>query len=442
MAGDDESTDEDQLRRWVEAVTEGRISSWRRTPAGGSRETYLVDVTSADGRSLPLVLRMESGGAFTGTEINVSKEATVYRALAGSGVPVPGVVGVAPGGAALLMERVPGTGDLADLSEDERHEVLAEFVEVVADLHNLDAAGLHLPGFARPRTPEEHATLDLRLWSDLAERGVPDLDPLVRYAGAHLRHHPPDSVARTVLVQGDTGPGNFVTDHGRITALVDMEFAHLGDPMDDLAWMLMRTAPIGVDLARHFDRYSERTGIPVLPRSLAYYEVAVQYRCAVTTSLAVARGGGARGWAPYLLVTQRYIRGMAEALCSCLGAELPAVPTPEVTPTGRAPYYEALLEGVRAAVKGIDDPRLREETRNLQIFVHHLRAIDRFGSELADQDRRDRGDTLGIADDDRSLASAAEEGGRSADREVLGYLLRRARRNEVLWASLLDRPRR
>jgi hypothetical protein len=93
-------------------------------------------------------------------------------------------------------------------------------------------------------------------------------------------------------------------------------------------------------------------------------------------------------------------------------------------------------------VKGIGDPALREEIRNLQIFVHYLQAFDRLGGELAEADRRDRRETLGIADDDRSLAGAAEEGGRTADGAVLGYLVRRTGRNAVLWASLLDRPRR
>src|SRR5579885_109265 len=88
------------VRRWVEQVCGGTVVSWQRAPTGGSRETYLVEVARA-GSSTALVLRAESGGSFAGTPINVAKEATVYRALEATAVPVPRVLGVAPGGPAL-----------------------------------------------------------------------------------------------------------------------------------------------------------------------------------------------------------------------------------------------------------------------------------------------------------------------------------------------------
>lgn len=432
--------DEAQRRGWVTAVTGGTITSWRRTPSGGSRETYLVDVASTDGASTPLVLRMEAGSSFTGTEINVEKEAVVYRALASTPVPVPRVLGVGPDGAAILMTRVQGTGDLDTLSDDERRGAVSALVDVVADLHNLDVDALDLPGFARPRSVAEHATLDLAMWGHLVA-GVPALDPLVRFAGGFLRGHPPDSVARTALVQGDTGPGNFVVDAGRVTALVDMEFAHVGDPMDDLAWILMRVAPWGMDMTADFARYGARTGIAVTPRSIAYYDVAVQYRCAATTSLAVARGGGARGWAPYLLVTQRYLLGIAATLGAYLGRVDPGRHDVVDAPTVRTPLYDSLLTGLRAAVKDIGDPDRREATRNLQILVHYLRADDQAGAALAEQDRMDRMDALGPVPD-ADLGAIAEEAGAGADVGVFEYLVRRTHRNAVLWATLLDRPRR
>ncbi len=39
-----------------------------------------------------------------------------------------------------------------------------------------------------------------------------------------------------VIVHGDFGPQNVLIEGGRITALVDWEFAHVGQPVDDLAW--------------------------------------------------------------------------------------------------------------------------------------------------------------------------------------------------------------
>ncbi len=431
---------DEAIRAWVEETAGGRITTLTRPPVGGSRELYFLDVERADGAVLPLVLRCESGGSFGGTEISPAREAVVYRALEPTDVPVPHVVGLAPGGAALLMERVAGSGDLSELGDAERAETMRDFVDALAALHNLDVDALALDGFRRPRRAEDHARFDLEMWAKLADDGVPHLDPLVRYAGAWLRAHAPSAVARTVLVQGDTGPGNFVFEHGTVTGIVDWEFAHVGDPMDDWAWVDMRMP--GEDLTELHDRYAHATGIAIDRERIRYYRAAVDYRCAVTTSLAVARGGGARGWAPYLLVTERYVLGLAERLSGLTGV-VETVELPEPVATPRTIYYDHLLDGIRTATRGIDDPGLREDTRSLQILVHYLRAHDEIGEEIERLDRADRMDTLGRdAFDEPRFTELVEGAGTMTDERVLRYLLRRTQRERLLWASVLDRARR
>ena len=175
----------------------------------------------------------------------------------------------------------------------ERTAALFDFVDALAELHAVEVDRLALEGFARPADAADHALLDLALWTSLlGEVGAPP-DPEIVYALAWLRRHPPAAVVRTVLVQGDTGPGNFVADGGRVTALVDWEFAHLGDPVDDLAWVEYRLAR--TPGAPAFDvltaRYEARTGVTVDRAALAYYAVLVQVRCAITTARTIARGG-------------------------------------------------------------------------------------------------------------------------------------------------------
>ena len=438
MAEEVRASLDESLAAWVENVLEGTLSWCVRTPGGGSRQSYFVRVTRPDGQETAAVLREEAGGSFSGTEINVAKEATVYRSLESSGVPVPAVLGVAPGGAALLLEMLSGDTALGD-SPDQQHETLMDFMRVIADLHRLDVERLDLPGLRRPASVADHAVLDLQMWGGLGA-SVPDLDPLVRYAGAYLVCHPPSEVSRTSLVQGDTGPGNFLAESGRITGLCDMEFAHIGDPMDDVAWITMRAGRLVPDLTPYLDEYSRRSGLPILQANVAYYALAVQYRCAVTTSLAVARGGGARGWPPYLLVTERYIRGIAAELSSLTGVPDTPVAVPDPPATPRTSWYDALLQGIKAGVRGIPDESLRDGTRNHQILVHYLRAYDRLGPEIQALEAADLQHSLGIAATDLDkLGQLAQEGGTAGDRAVLSYLLRRARRQAALWRTLLER---
>jgi aminoglycoside phosphotransferase (APT) family kinase protein len=430
---------DDALRQWVEANADGRVVGEERPAVGGSRELYLVDVERHDGTVVPLVLRCEGGGSFSGTEISPAKEAVVYRALVGTAVPTPRVLALAPNGAAMLMERVPGSADLPPLRTDARTATMRSFADALAALHALDVESLDLPGFPRPRTAEDHARLDLELWARLASNGVPVLDPLLRYTGAWLWAHAPTTVARTVLVQGDTGPGNFLADDGVVTGLVDWEFAHLGDPMDDWAWVEMRADADEIP-ALH-DQYTRTTGIPIDPDRIAYYRIAVDYRCAITTSLAVSRGGGARGWAPYLLQTERYLDGIATRLSARLGVDEPGEAVPSAA-SDRGAHFDALLEGIRSAVRHLDDVEVREQTRNLQILVRYLRAFDELGAEIEARDRADRAATFPDHVDDARLGELVEVAGRVGDEPTLRYLLRRRSRERLLWASLLDRPAR
>ena len=431
---------DDALRAWVEATVGGRVVHTSRPPVGGSRELHLVDLVQDDSGVLPLVVRCEGGSSFAGTEVSLAREAVVYRALEDTEVPVPRVVALDADGKILVLERVTGNGDLDAVDPGERAAVMATFVDALAALHQLDVDTLSLPGFQRPRTAEQHARLDLEMWQRLARDGVTDLDPLVRYAGAWLWEHAPATVARTVLVQGDTGPGNFVFEHGTVTGIVDWEFAHIGDPMDDWAWIDMRADP--AELPALHERYARTTGVDVDLDRIAYYRIAVDYRCAITTSLAVSRGGGARGWAPYLLVTQRYLDGLASRLSARLGVD-EQTDLPSVTATARAQHFGALVDGIRTAVRHIDDEEIREQTRNLLILARYLAAYDEVGEEVEAIDRIDRVATFGAdSEDDERFLTLVEDAGTRGDEQVWRYLLRRHTRRRLLWVSLLDRPAR
>jgi len=431
---------DDALLAWVESTTTGHVTQARRPPNGGSRELYLIDVQRDDGTNLPLVLRCEAGGSFTGTEISPAKEARVYRALEHTAVPVPRVVALSPGNTALLMEHVAGTADMSSLAPDERITVMEAFIDTMGALHNLDVDKLDLPGFPRPETPADHARIEIATWARLADDDIQDVDPMIRYSGAWLFAHPPAHVTKTVLVHGDAGPGNFLHDGNRVTGVVDWEFAHLGDPMDDWAWIHSRASE--AELTALKQRYVRATGIPIDEDRIRYYRAAVDYRCAITTSLAVAKGGGARGLPPYLLVTARYVTALAAKMSGLLGlTESTPVSTPESTP--RTPYFDALLDGIRSAVRELDDPELREETRNLQILVHYLRAHDQLGAKVAERDRTDRISTIGDeALDPQRFRAMVEDAGKSGDEVMFRYLLRKTARERQLWVTLLDRPRR
>ena len=432
---------DDELRNWVEQTAGGRIAEMHRPPAGGSRELYFVDVERTDGTVVPLVVRCEAGGSFSGTEISPAKEAVVYRALEHTAVPVPRVVGLAPGGAALLMERVAGSGDFSSLDDGRArrdHGVVRRRARGVAQPRRRHACARRLrAAAAAPRITRVSISRCGRT-SPTTASGSSILSFVMRVRGCTRTHR--STWRARCSCRATPVLGNFVFDNGTVTGIVDWEFAHIGDPMDDWAWLDMRLP--GADLSALQDRYARATGIEIDHDRIRYYRAAVDYRCAVTTSLAVSRGGGARGWAPYLLVTERYVLGLAERLSALLGV-VEEADVPVVAPTARTPSYDHLLDGIRAAVRSIDDVDAREGTRNLQILVHYLRAYDEIGTEIEALDRDDRVATIGAdALDDARFAALVEQAGTEGDEPMFRYLLRHTQRERLLWASLLDRPRR
>lgn len=441
-----ETSVNDSVRAWVEAEVGGQIVSATRPPTGGSRDLFLLDVERPDGTSLDLVLRLETGGTFIGTPVSLHREAEVYRALGDTEVPTPRLVAFAEDGSALLVERLAGSEDFGSLDANTQQQTYADFIAGLAALHNLDPGllGLDPRHFPLPASAEEHARQDLRVWGDMLDTWVTEPDPLVLYARGWLDASAPTRVQRTVLVQGDTGPGNFLAENGRVSGIVDWEFAHIGDPMADLAWLEMRSGAHGGDLdpAPHLAAWAKATGLEVDSAAIDYYRVGVYYRCAATTAMAVARGGGARGWAPYVLQGERFHASLGAALCTVLGIDEPATPMPELDDTPRSAWYDRLQDGIREAVKSLEDIDLRERIRNLQILVQRLRGFDAVGLELAARDADDRAASLGLPpDDDAALRRRGLEAGAASDPLMLRYLLRRQRREAVLWGRLMARRR-
>ncbi|HUD90055.1 phosphotransferase [Sphingobium sp.] len=69
----------------------------------------------------------------------------------------------------------------------------------------------------------------------LREMAMPSPAVLALYGW--LMDNIPDPPGRPVLLHGDIGFHNFIVDDGRLSAVVDWEFSHIGDPADDVGYV-------------------------------------------------------------------------------------------------------------------------------------------------------------------------------------------------------------
>ena len=194
-------------------------------------------------------------------------EGEVFMALQDTDVTVPRTLAVHPEYEAMLSERISGENWFYRIQDpDEQVRVAQDFIRNLAGLHRLDPHDLELPSFGPVKTAREHALDEIGNMRRRVTTSTGHIDPLVRLSLDWLERNVPEFDGPVVLVQGDTGPGNFMYENGKVTAVVDWELAHLGDPMDDIAWLSLRTVQ---DTFTHFpDRlreYEELSGNTIDP---------------------------------------------------------------------------------------------------------------------------------------------------------------------------------
>lgn len=293
--GDRTAELDDALRAWAGDIAGAPIVAAGPLGSGASRRTWGVEL--ADGREL--VLREDTGdGPVAGTPLTLSREAAVYFALAHSGLPIPSLVGAHPEGRALLLERAAGTEELVSLPDAARAAVGRDYLARLAQLHRLPVtevgAEFRVEHGIRhqPREGAAAATLrDIALWRSILEtRTGANPTPIAVAAFDWLRADAPSDRAPAVLCHGDAGPGNFLHDGRCVTALLDWEFAHLGDPHDDLAWVAVRNELLGqpFDVPAVFDAWSAETGVEVDDALLEYFRVFVLARMLVSCDATLA----------------------------------------------------------------------------------------------------------------------------------------------------------
>ena len=236
-------------RRWPERE-KLRICSVRQIPGGASRETFRIRLSYGDENHRTeegLILRKDPDTSLIDTERAL--EYHTYEAVYGHGIPVPRPLlleedPVYLGNAFSLMEEI---GDCDSSPARFAAEDYAELREItgkqkwrlLGKLTTLDPIQLGLTEFM-PLPPVEHCALEqLDYWAGVIEADALHPQPIAQAAIRWLRNNLPAPPAKRVLVHGDYRSGNFLYDAGgTIRAILDWEMAHLGDPLEDLAWSL------------------------------------------------------------------------------------------------------------------------------------------------------------------------------------------------------------
>ena len=240
--------DQAALQRWVRNQGLGSTVSDVEPLAGGTQN--IVVRLRVDGRAM--VLRRPPAHPRPTSDKTMLREIAALRTLAGTPVPHPGFIAGCEdldvlGLVFYLMEEVDGFNPGSEIAEayvrdaGMRHQVGLSYAASLAQLGNVAWEGSPLAELKRPGSflarqvpqflrllesyrhdayePESLAVAELAEWLD-ADRPV-DGEPGIMHGDPHLSN---------VLLR---------RDRPELAAFVDWEMCTVGDPLLDLAWMLI-----------------------------------------------------------------------------------------------------------------------------------------------------------------------------------------------------------
>ncbi len=227
------------------------VSALARIPGGASRETYRFRLSyrTADGETveLPLILRRDPPSSLIDTQRRI--EFAAYAAFHGSAVPVPRMLWLEEdeshlGHPFFVAEEIAGfeASPMALLTEPylASHPALAiRKWTILGEIAKADPDRLDLMGAFEPVAADAAWKRELDYWEGVINADEMAPQPIIRAAIRWLRANPPPPAQKVGVVHGDYRTGNFLYDaKGGIHGILDWEMAHLGDPLEDLAWSL------------------------------------------------------------------------------------------------------------------------------------------------------------------------------------------------------------
>lgn len=289
----------------LSAALHAPITTLHRLTAGASMESWAFE---AGGE--PLILRRAPGGTETNTGIGgipLAVEAALIETAREGGVTAPHVRHVftpdSPIGAGYVMARLPGEALPPRLFKT---PALAPVLDALPDRLAREMAAIHaLPLGALPGGVPKAGAIDLIASYHAAYATIGERRPIYELAFAWLRDNCPPAFDPPVLVHGDFRMGNLLIDESGLTAVLDWEIAHLGDPHQDLAYICApswrfgrRDKPVGGigHIAPFLASYEAASGRNVDPKRFQFWRVLTTlfWGSACMTMLGDWRGGTER----------------------------------------------------------------------------------------------------------------------------------------------------
>ena len=423
---------EQHLLSQVESLVGGRVRSIARE--GRWRAAWRVDVVDG-GEPRRLYLRGERS---EGNDLSLETEAAIHALLEKHGVPVPHVHGLTESPKAMVMDLLPGSGQLTGVTDPvAQRALLDEYVGYLVQVHRIPLEEVAAAGVDVPASPVEAQLALFRRRARKFRAQKARREPLVAFGSRWAARHHPTHRDRMGLAIKDTG--QFLQQGGSITGLYDLELTHVTDPQADLAGLRVRNAfePLG-DLAGIFDRYVAVSCDPIDPAVVNFHQVVggLAGRQAITRLRTQERAD----YVNWLTWEVAGAFSVLSAIAEELGEEL------DPTPPDFEEVDEPLGGSVVAALDAWAAPAGEYERIMTADLLGHLRLVLRRGRSLTEGYLADVESLVGfrpatLGDADGALEELVEQADPAVDTRILHLLHRCAKRQRLLLPAMTPHGR-
>lgn len=280
------------------SAQDARVIKFCRLSGGAIQSNYGLSVHCTGGQRpgrLDLVVRSDSPSTIDAS-LSRELEFHILNVAWEAGVTVPQPLWLCTdteiiGNVFCVMARVEGTAAghklvRGGLTSEQAQSLTHQLGVELARLHRIRPPIARLDALPVPQSSP--ATARIRQYR-VALDAISEPHPVLEWSLNWLQDNVPLDTD-VVLCHGDFRTGNYMVDQGRLTGILDWEFAAWSDPYEDLGWLCSRSWRFGAshkevggvgDKKDLFAAYSSTSGHPVDPARVFYWEIMAMTRWAI-----------------------------------------------------------------------------------------------------------------------------------------------------------------
>ncbi|WP_374653034.1 phosphotransferase family protein [Dongia sp.] len=226
-----------------------------RLGGGAIQENWAIDL-DIDGETLAAVLRADAPSGVA-ESWGKAQEFAILKAAVAAGMKAPEPLWLEPIGNVIgqpfhITRRLGGSADprklVRNIEEEEGDALARELGAELAKLHKLTPAGASSDLAFLPPVPANLIAGRIARFRGQLDR-LPEAQPVLEWAINRLEDEAPnyargaDSVR---LCHRDFRSGNYLVHEGKLSGILDFEFAGWSDPYEDLGWFCARCWRFGM----------------------------------------------------------------------------------------------------------------------------------------------------------------------------------------------------